>query len=80
MMKGSGPLEREAFENQVRRQLKEAGRTFDVPEPEQKTIRSNVLIRPPGFEGRRAGETKDFANRRKKNRVRNKLARKARKR
>ena len=53
----------------------------DLPEhPVQPVIRSPVLIRPAGFEGRRAGETKDFANRRKKNRVRNKIARKARKR
>jgi hypothetical protein len=51
-----------------------------MSEDEQKTIRSRSLIRPATFEGRRGGETKDFTKRRQKNRVRNKLARKARKR
>jgi hypothetical protein len=47
---------------------------------EKGTIKSKSLVRPAGFEGRRAGEKKWFTKQRQKNRIRNKLAKKARKR
>jgi hypothetical protein len=52
----------------------------DPARPDKPTITGKALIRPPGFEGRRAGETKAFRNKRQKNRERNKLARASRKR
>jgi hypothetical protein len=43
-------------------------------------IKTKVMVRPETFEARRAGETHAFTKKRKKNRVRNKLARASRKR
>lgn len=46
--------------------------------PAQPTIKTATLVRPQTFEGRRAGETPEFTKRRKKNRIRNKLAKASR--
>lgn len=50
-----------------------------TPKPEQRVIKSRSLVRPDTFEGRRGGEQKWFTKQRQKNRIRNKLARAARK-
>jgi hypothetical protein len=48
-------------------------------EAKKPTIRGKALIRDPGFEGRRAGETHEFTKQRQKNRLRNKMAKASRK-
>jgi hypothetical protein len=45
-----------------------------------KEIKHVGPIRPETFEARRAGETHEFTKRREKNRIRNKMAKRSRKR
>lgn len=60
--------------------LLEALKDVRPPDPKQPTIRTATLVRAQTFEARRAGETHAFTKKRQKNRIRNKLAKAARKR